>query len=166
MVYAQPRRWKFVDFVLSAVNRIKLKESETMDVYLDLAKRLKKLWNLKVTIILIVIGAFRTVTKELLKDWRTWKLVDEWRPFKLQDYWEQPEYWEGLWRHEETCCFSNSSEKPSATTDVKNYQRLNNNNNKLWDMKVTVIPIVIGALRTICDVLVNKLFRNQTISGN
>ena len=46
---------------------MKLKESEKRDKYLDLARELKKLWNLKVTIIPIVIGAFGTVTKGLLK---------------------------------------------------------------------------------------------------
>ncbi len=35
--------------------------------YLDLARELKKLWNMKVTIIPIVIGAFGSVTKGLLK---------------------------------------------------------------------------------------------------
>ena len=35
--------------------------------YLDLARELKKLWNTQVTIIPIVIGAFGTITKELLK---------------------------------------------------------------------------------------------------
>ena len=35
--------------------------------YLDLARELKKLWNMQVTIIPIVIGAFGTVTKGLLK---------------------------------------------------------------------------------------------------
>ena len=30
---------------------------------------------------------------------------------------------------EETCCHPNSSEKPSANTDVKNYKGVNNNNN-------------------------------------
>ena len=35
--------------------------------YLNLARELKKLWNMKVTIIPILIGAFGTVTKELLK---------------------------------------------------------------------------------------------------
>ena len=35
--------------------------------YLDLARELKKLWNMKVTIVQIVIGAFGTITKELLK---------------------------------------------------------------------------------------------------
>ena len=34
---------------------------------LDVIWELKKLWNMKVTIILIVIGAFGTVTKGLLK---------------------------------------------------------------------------------------------------
>ena len=36
-------------------------------MYLDLARELKTLWNIKVTIIPIVIGAFGTVTKGLLK---------------------------------------------------------------------------------------------------
>ena len=51
----------------SADHRIKLKECEKRDKYLDLARELKKLWNMKVTIIPIVIGAFGTVTKGLLK---------------------------------------------------------------------------------------------------
>ena len=36
-------------------------------MYLDLARELKKLWNMKVTIIPNVIGAFGTVSKGLLK---------------------------------------------------------------------------------------------------
>ena len=36
-------------------------------MYLDLARELKKLWNVKVTIIPIAIDAFGTVTKGLLK---------------------------------------------------------------------------------------------------
>ena len=35
--------------------------------YLDLARELKKLWNMKVTIVPIVIGALGTITKGLLK---------------------------------------------------------------------------------------------------
>ena len=35
--------------------------------YLDLARELKKLWNVKVTVIPIVIGAFGTVIKRLIK---------------------------------------------------------------------------------------------------
>ncbi len=37
------------------------------DKYLDLARELKKLWNMKVTIVPIVIGALGTITKGLLK---------------------------------------------------------------------------------------------------
>ena len=58
---------KIVDFDVPADHRIKLKKSEKKDKYLDLAMKLKKLWNMKVTIIPIVIGAFGTVTKGLLK---------------------------------------------------------------------------------------------------
>ena len=45
-------------------------------MYLDLARELKKLWNMKVAVIPIVIGAFRTVTKvvvQVLKNNRTRK---------------------------------------------------------------------------------------------
>ena len=59
--------YKIVDFAVPADNRIRLKECEKKDKYLDLARELKKLWNVKVTIIPIVIGAFGTVTKGLLK---------------------------------------------------------------------------------------------------
>ena len=46
---------------------MKLKECKKRDKYLDLARELKKLRNMKVTITPIVIGAFRTVIKGLLK---------------------------------------------------------------------------------------------------
>ena len=58
---------KIVNFAIPADNRIKLKESEKKDKYLDLARELKKLWNMKVTIVPIVIGALGTITKGLLK---------------------------------------------------------------------------------------------------
>ena len=61
------RTCKIVDFAVPADHRIKLKECEKRDKYLDLDRELKKLWNMQVTIIPIVIGAFGTVTKGLLK---------------------------------------------------------------------------------------------------
>ena len=44
-----------------------MKECEQKNKYLDLARELKKLWNMKVTIVPIVIGALGTITKGLLK---------------------------------------------------------------------------------------------------
>ena len=60
------RTCKIVDFAVPADHRIKLKECEKKDKYLDLARELKKLWNMQVTIIPIVIGVFGRVTKGLL----------------------------------------------------------------------------------------------------
>ena len=47
---------KIVDFAVLTDHRINLKECEKKDKYLDLARELKKLWNMKVTIVPIVIG--------------------------------------------------------------------------------------------------------------
>ena len=56
-----------MDFAVPADPRVKSKKSEKKDKYLDLAKELKKLWDMKVRIIPIVIGALGTVTKGLIK---------------------------------------------------------------------------------------------------
>ena len=61
------RTCKIVDLAVPADPRIKLKECEKKDKYHNLARELKKLGNMKATIIPIVIGAFGTVTKGLLK---------------------------------------------------------------------------------------------------
>ena len=59
---------KIVDFAIPSDHRIKLKECEKKNKFIDFARELKKkLWNMKVTIISIVIGAFSTVTKGLSK---------------------------------------------------------------------------------------------------
>ena len=55
------KNYKIVDSAIPADHRIKLKECEKKDKYLDLARELKKLWM--VTIVPILIGAFTTVTK-------------------------------------------------------------------------------------------------------
>ena len=58
---------KIVDFAVPVDHRINLKESEKKDKYLDLARELKKLWNMKVTIVPIVSGALGTITEGLFK---------------------------------------------------------------------------------------------------
>ncbi len=89
-----------IDFAVPADRRIKPKGCEKKDKYLDLPRELIKLWNMKVTIIPIVIVAFGRVTKGLLKGLE--ELGDEWRPSKLLHYWERPEYGEESWRLEDT----------------------------------------------------------------
>ena len=76
---------KIVDFAVPADQRINLKESEKKDKYLDLARELKKLWNVKVKTVPIVIGALGTITKGLLKGLEDLKLVGGWRPSKRQN---------------------------------------------------------------------------------
>ena len=58
---------KIVDFAVPVNHKINLKESEKKDKYLYLARELKKLWNMKVTIVPIVIGALDIITKWFLK---------------------------------------------------------------------------------------------------
>ena len=56
-----------MDFAVLADHWVKLKENEKKDKYLDLARGLKNLWNMKVMVIPIVIRALGTVIKNLVK---------------------------------------------------------------------------------------------------
>ena len=58
---------QIVDFTVSADHTIKLKGSEKKDKHLYLARELKKLWNMKVTMLPIIIGALGTVTEGLVQ---------------------------------------------------------------------------------------------------
>ena len=60
-----------MDFAVLANHRMKFKEREKKNNYVDLARELKKktqkLWNKKVVVIVIVISALGTITKELVQ---------------------------------------------------------------------------------------------------
>ena len=56
-----------VKFAVSADHRVKLKESEKNHKYLNFAWELKKLWNMKVTILPIVIGPLGTAIKGFMQ---------------------------------------------------------------------------------------------------
>ena len=45
-----------VDFAIPVDHKMKIKENENGGKYLDLARELKKLWNMRVMVIPIVIG--------------------------------------------------------------------------------------------------------------
>ena len=75
---------------------------------------------MKVTIIPIVIGAFGTVTKGLLKGLDDLEVGGRVETIQTTAYCERPQYWGESWRLEDTCCHSNSSEKSLANADLKN----------------------------------------------
>ena len=56
-----------MDFAVPVDHRVKIKENEKKDKYLDLVRKFKKLWNIKLTVISIVIGALGTIPKVLVK---------------------------------------------------------------------------------------------------
>ena len=103
-----------MDFAVSADHRIKLKEFEKKDKYVDLHKELKKLWNRKVTIIPIVIGAFGTVTKRLFKGLKDLEFGGRVVTIQTTALLRTAKYLDESWWLKETCCHSNSSERPSA----------------------------------------------------
>ena len=88
---------------------------------------------MKVTIILTVIYAFGTVTKGLLKGLEDLEIRGRMETIQTNTLLGTAR--EESRRLEEICCRSNSSEKPSVKIDVKNSQRVNNNNNN--DLKTT-----------------------------
>ena len=61
------RTSRVVDFAVPADHRAKLKESEKKDKYPDFARELKKLWNMKVIVISVVIGSLGTFNKGVIK---------------------------------------------------------------------------------------------------
>ena len=64
IINKKKRTCKIVDFAVPADHRIKLKQCEKKDKYLDLARELKKLWNIQVTIIPIVIMTWVQILDE------------------------------------------------------------------------------------------------------
>ena len=99
--------------------RIKLKECEKKDKYLDLARELKKLWNMQVKIIPIVIVTFGTVTKGLLKGLEDLEVGRRVETIQTTALLRTARILRRVLETEETCCPSDFSEKPSAIADVK-----------------------------------------------
>ena len=79
------------------------------------------------TIVPIVIGALGTVTKGLLEGPEDLEVSGRVETIQMTALLRTARI---LRRVLETCCHSNSCEKPSANTDVKNSKRVNNNKKK------------------------------------
>ena len=72
-----------MDYVVPANHRVNNKKTEKGDKYLDLARELRRLMNMTMTMISNVIGTLETVPKSLEAGSKGWKLEDESRPSKL-----------------------------------------------------------------------------------
>ena len=109
------------------------------DKYFDLARELKNLWNQKVMVIPIVIGALGTISKCLVKGLEDLESEDKWRPSKLQHCWDQSEYLEESWRLEVTWCHSDSRGTTSAYAAVKNSKM-----SKVKETNTKEIHVLVG----------------------
>ena len=58
------------DFHVPEDHIMKLNESEKLDKNMDLASKLKKLWNMKVSVIPIIVGILGTHSENLEVDFR------------------------------------------------------------------------------------------------
>ena len=115
-----------VDDTIPANRWVKLKESEKKDKCLDLARELKKPWNMRVTVKPIVIDALGTVTKRLVEGLKDLEIRGRVETIETAAWLMLARI---LRRVLETCCHSNSSGKSSANAGVKNSKKNNNNNN-------------------------------------
>ena len=93
---------------------------------------------MKVTIVPIVIGAFGTITKGLLKDLEDLEIGGRVETIQTTALLRTARILRRVMETWRTCCHSNSSVKPSVNADVKNSKREynNNNNNKTYEQVV------------------------------
>ena len=58
------RSCKIIDFAVPGDNRIEEKEKDKIEKYQDLGRELQKMWNVKVKIILLVVGSLGAIPKQ------------------------------------------------------------------------------------------------------
>ena len=92
VIVRKKRSCPIVNFAVLADYRVKLKESENKDKYLDLARELKKLWNMKVTVVAIVICALSTITKGLMQGLKDLEIRGLVETMKIQHCYDRSEY--------------------------------------------------------------------------
>ena len=128
IINKRKRICKIVDFAVPADHRISLKESEKKD---NLARELKKLWNMKVTIVPIVIGTLGTVTKGLLKGLGDLEVSGRVETIQTTALLRTARILRRVLETWGDLLSLKLQWKPSANTDVKNSRGVNNNNNML-----------------------------------
>ena len=71
----EKRSYCIVDFSIPANHRIKIKESEKRDKYLNLAREIRKSWNMRATVIPVVISVLDKVPKGLERELEELEIV-------------------------------------------------------------------------------------------
>ena len=99
-------------------HRVKIKESKKIDKYLDLNREPKILWNMKMTVIPIVVEALGMGSRKIENQKK-----NQDHPNYSQLSWSWSRYWEESWRPKETCWHLGSSERPPSNVDLKNSQK-------------------------------------------
>ena len=102
-----------IEWILLFQRRMKMKESKKINKYLDIARELKKLWLIKVSVIPIIVYALEAVCKGLKKKRINWKS-------KIKSgLWDRLRSARILRRILEICCYSDSSERVPVKIGVK-----------------------------------------------
>ena len=65
------QKYQIIDFTKPYDTRVEDKKVEKIEKYLDLRRELKKVWNMKVTVVQLVVGALGTPAKPLEKRFNT-----------------------------------------------------------------------------------------------
>ena len=113
--YKTRQEWvRKVKFAVPADYNVKIKENETRDRCLDLARELKKLWNIKVMV--IPTGALGAISKDLVKRLEEWEIGEQAETIKTEALSRI------LRRVLETFCNSDSNQKPPANLMLKTRQ--------------------------------------------
>ena len=102
-----------------------------MDKYLDLPRELKKVWNMNVTIVPIVIGTLGTITKGLLKGLEDFEVGGWVETIQTKALLRTARILRRVMETWRDLLSLKLPEKPLANTDVKNSKGVNNNNNNI-----------------------------------
>ena len=136
-----------MDFAVLTDHRLKIKESEKRDKYLDLAREQRKMWKMTMTVKPTIVTAAPGMPPT--GDWKCWKSEEESRSSERQDSRDQPEFLDESRTPEKTCCHSDSIERLSANTGVKELAK------RIIIIIIIIRPdlIIINKRKRICKIV-------------
>ena len=110
------RTFRIVGFAVPADHRVKLKQLKRKISTLNFVRAEKKLWNMKVKLVPIVVGALSIITNGLITVLEDLEIRGQVEIIQTTVFLDRPEY------YRESGRLANSSEKPLANAGVKNSQ--------------------------------------------